>query len=245
MSNMIIVKPLAISTATAPGSSGALNILTPDPKEVVVGGGAGTYFMNIDMGSSVTIDTVFLGGLSSGTYLSALRSATGMGTGTVSLYSPGAPTVAAPYGFKKLAAPVASRYFQVDFGNPSAAPMAGVLVLGLAFQPTFNREWGSGRPIIDTGAKEPLLGGGFGIGEGARKGGFRWTFGDLTDAEIETLYDLAKDRGETRSILVCEDPDDTTNLGKRLHYGLFDRLEVFERANPSQTRWSMSMTEWV
>ena len=121
----------------------------------------------------------------------------------------------------------------------------GVLLVGLAFQPAHNQEWGAGRQPIDTGVKDPLLGGGFGILEGARKARYRWTLGDLTEAEADALYGLALDQGETSPLLVVEDPDATMGLNERLHYGLFDGFEAYERANPSQTRWGLSVTQWV
>ncbi|HYI39983.1 MAG TPA: hypothetical protein VE053_06665 [Allosphingosinicella sp.] len=248
MSNMLICQPLPISSVAAaiPAfSTGVSNLLTPDPKEIWTGTvGSGTLELNIDMGATVTVDTIFVGGMN-GSFLSAFRGGTGMGTGMVDLYAPGAPTNAAPYGFSRLAASAVKRYFQISISNLSTHPSAGVVLFGLSFQPTHNREWGGGRQLIDTGAKESLLGGGFGIGQGARKAAYRWTFGDLTDAEVEALWTVAKDRGETSPVLVVEDPADTANLGARIHYGLFEKFEAFERQNPSQTRWALSMTEWT
>lgn len=141
---------------------------------------------------------------------------------------------------------VLARFITVAFNQPANPILqVGLLLVGVAFQPTHNREWGSGRQIVDTGSREPLLGGGFGIGEGVRKAVFRWNLGDLTDAEVESLYDMALDRGETRPILVVEDPDATTGLNERIHYGLFDRFDAYERLGPGRTTWALSVTQWV
>lgn len=249
MGNMIIVKPLPVAAVAADNPaimSGVANLLTPDPKEICVGlVGAGVYLINFDMGAPVTIDTLFTGGMRSGSYLYNFSSATGMGTGLVSLYAPFAPTPASPHGFVRLAEPVTSRYFQIGVGDQSAGCYLGLLVLGLAFQPTWNREWDGGRLPIDTGSKVRLLGGGFGLEEGARKAGYAWTFGDLSDTEVDALYELALDRGEGKPLVVVEDPDITAGLYRRIHYGLFDRFERYARRNPRQTRWALSIEQWV
>jgi hypothetical protein len=244
---MAILRPLPISAVAAALGTGAANLLTPDPKEVwTATNGAGVYYIDLDMGAAVSVDTLFAGHLTPGTGLQ-LHSATGMGTGRVVVGNVGA-LVAIParplHGFLKLAAPVVSRYWSVGI-VAIANPSVGIIALGTAFQPTFNREWGGGRFLIDTGAKEELLGGGYAIGEGAIKIGFRWTFGDLTDTDLDALYALAADRGETKPIVVAEDPDATAGLNERLHYGLFGRLEPYERETANRTRWGLSMTEWT
>lgn len=254
MSNMVIIKPLTIS-AVASNNGTPSNLLTPDPKEVFAfTGGAGQTTIDIDLGSSQSIDSFFLG------FITPVGSAPTVGeiqggtaAYTTSSYAttiaPAVSSVASPprrHFFTRLAAPVTARYirYSINVVNGTAYTI-GIAQIGLAFQPTYNKEWGSGRQVIDTGGKESLLGGGFGINEGARKAGHRWTLGDLTDAETEALYDVALDRGETRPLLVVEDPAVTTGLNERIHYGLFDRLEPYERANPSQTRWGLSISQWV
>jgi hypothetical protein len=251
MSNMTILRPLAPSALTVSHGVGGSNLLTPDPKEVWSGGGA-AIVIDVDLGSSKSIDTIYVGYFD---VINATWTVTG-GAGSYTTTSHLALTglqavssVAVPkrrHGLLRLAAPVANRYIRITVNPPDGATyMIGIVAVGLSFQPTHNREWGSGRSIIDTGTKEELLGGGFGIGEGARKAGYRWTFGDLTDAEVDALYDLALDAGETRVILVVEDPATSAGLNERIHYGLFDRIEAYERQNPDLSRWSLSMREWV
>jgi hypothetical protein len=257
MSNMIIVKPLTPSAVTASGFSGATNLLTPDPKEVAVLSGTGGQFIDIDLGATTSIDSFFLGfhTYPAGGWVDTISGGAGSYT-TTSFFSGTVGNIRATsdvsspprrHFFTRLPAPVSARYVRIAVNSLDGLSgySIGVLAVGLAFQPTYNREWGSGRSIIDTGVREPLLSGGFGIGEGVRKAGYRWTLGDLSDAEVATLYDLALDRGETRATLFVEDPDATTGLNERIHYGLFERFEPYERMNPSQTRWALSMQEWV
>jgi hypothetical protein len=122
---------------------------------------------------------------------------------------------------------------------------AGALIVSRAFQPTWNKEWGSGRRPIDTGSREPLIGGGFGIGRGVRKRAYSWTLGDLPDAEVDAIEDIALACGETSPLVVVEDPEVDAGLVRRIHYGLFDRFEAFERKAVGVTRWSLSIIGWV
>lgn len=114
-----------------------------------------------------------------------------------------------------------------------------------AFVPTFNKEWGAGRRPIDTGVATSLPSGGFAAVPGARKMAYNWSFGDLTDAEVDALCELALDVGETNPVLVVEDPAMTTGQRSRLHYGLFQGLKAYERRNPKQTRWDWTIEEWI
>lgn len=258
MANMIVMlphRPNAVSAAG--GGTGAANLLTPDPKEVYSdGGGGGARSIDLDLGSVRPVDVLFLGflGGSDGTTFTSI-SATGGATSytettlNVPQTQPAQSSSPAPlrrHWFVLLPAPVSVRYIRVTVQTPTVAThTAGILAVGEAFRPIHNREWGGGRQIIDTGVKEPLFGGGFGIAKGAVKSRYRWTLGDLLSSEVERLYDLALNAGETRPVLVVEDPDPTSGLNERIHYGLFESLQAFERLNPEQTRWSFSLTEWV
>jgi hypothetical protein len=255
VSNMILYKRLIPTAAAASLGTGAANLLTADPKEVLAYTGTGAQnLIDIDLGSAQSIDSLLLGYFSwSGGADPAVSLWRGTATYTDTLVVSGsalAPSsVSSPlrrHFFHRFSSPQTARYIRFAPTTVNAITyQIGIVAIGLAFQPTYNREWGSGRRIIDTGTKEALLGGGFGIGEGARKSAFRWTFGDLTDAEVASLFDLGLDRGETRPIVVVEDPDVTSGLNERIHYGLFERLEPYERQNVSQTRWSLEVQQWV
>ena len=117
--------------------------------------------------------------------------------------------------------------------------------MGRSWQAEWGHEWGAGRFIEDTGTAERLFGGGFGIDEGVAAGGYQWTFGDLQPAETEALYQLVKERRTTRTVLVVEDPEQSPGLNERIHWGLFRKLEPFERADPLNTKWSLSVGDWA
>ena len=254
MSTMLMVKPLTPAAVAASTGTGGANLVTFDPKEVwasTAAGGAAN--LDFDFGANVSIDSLFIGYM--GNVVAPIMtwsSGTAAYTTTVNqnAVSALAPTASsAPprrHGFWRLGAPVVHRYHRVAF-SPVAAQQAtiGIIIFGLAFQPTWNREWGGGRQIIDTSTVTPLRGGGYGIDEGAVKASFSWTFGDLTDAEVEAIYDIGLDRGQKRPLLVVEDPAATSGQNERLHYGVFDRFEKYERANPNLNRWSLSVMQWV
>jgi len=254
MSTMLLLKPTQAAAIAASTGTGAANLGTYDPKEVWASTAAGAAAnLDFDFGANVSIDSLFIGYMtnySAPTIAWTSGAAAYTTTANLATQTALAPTASpAPprrHGFWRLGAPVAHRYHRLVF-TPGAAQthMIGIVVFGLAFQPTWNREWGGGRQIFDTSSVQELLGGGFGVEEGAVKAGFGWTFGDLTDPEVEAIFDIGLDRGIRRPLLVAEDPAATTGLNERLHYGLFDRFERYARADPQNTRWSLSVKQWV
>ncbi|RIA44037.1 hypothetical protein DFR49_2273 [Hephaestia caeni] len=256
MARILILAPTAIAAITASRGSAIANLLTPDPKEVWADSASGSAAtIDIDLGTSRAIDTVFLGYARAPAAAASWTISGGAASYTDSVIKPaGALRVPDRVG----AAPTVShalwhgtaanvRYIRLALTQPAGQPalMAGVVMAGQAFVPSFDKEWGAGRRIIDTGTKTSLPGGGFGTVEGARKGGYSWTLGDLTTAEVDALYDLALDRGETRPVLVVEDPAASTGLRNRIHYGTFDRFRSFERRDPKRSRWELGIEQWV
>jgi hypothetical protein len=254
MSNMLILKPLTATVADFNGNlSGVANVLTFDPKEAMIHpANVGAAVLDFDLGSPQLIDCFYIGYHGyNGQSLTITGGAAAYNTTTHLVDTPNWPApspVQFPlrrHAFIRLAAPVINRFVRLQFSGAAVRSHIGVVAIGLAFRPFYNREWGSGRQPIDTGSRETLRGGGFGIGEGARKAAFRWTFGDLDTAEVDALYNLSLEVGETRPIIVAEDPDFTVGLNERLHYGLFDRFEEYSRQDTTKTRWSMGITQWV
>jgi hypothetical protein len=229
MSNLLLFKAIPIVTAT--GSGGAANLASPDPKEIWTGSGSAT----VNFSGSQVIDSVFVG------FLGSAGSVNISGFGAFSAAASARTSPKRRHAFRRLGLPFSASSVTIS----STSGSIGIVAFGLAFQPAYNQEWGAGRFPIDTGAREPLLGGGFGIGKGAKKTGYRWTLGDIQQAEIDQIYEIGETAGETEPIVVVEDPDATTGLNERLHYGVFDKLEPYERQNPSQTRWNLQMIEWV
>lgn len=256
MSNMLILRPASIAALSVSRGSGAANLLTADPKEVWADSTVNSAVnIDIDFGASVSIDTVFLGHIQAPAAGASWTISGGAAAyTTTTLKASGALRVPDAAGQAPgmshafwTGTAVAIRYLRLSLMQPAGNPplQAGVVMAGKAFRPIWNREWGGGRRVIDMGTKTPLPSGGFATLTGGRKAAFSWTFGDLTDEEVDELYALLLDRGETSPVLVVEDPDATVGLRNRLHYGLFDRFEAYERQAVGKTRWSLGIEQWV
>jgi hypothetical protein len=249
---MIILQPLAIAQladAGWGGNSGVANLLTPDPKEVFAAGAVGSGALDFDLGSVREIDTIFLGFTNAeagATWVPA--TATGMGGAGAAAFAGSAPVRAADslgprhHGLLRFA-PVNTRYFRLYISTVAEALQAGVLMVGKAFQAPY--EFGGGRGLVDTGVKERLVGGGFGIGEGAVKATLAWTFPDLAPADRRALWALVSARGETKPVVVVEETGEGAGLGEEIHYGLFDRFQRYAREAPGASRWALSMEAWA
>jgi len=254
MGKLLIVEPAPIAAMViTPTGTGGSNPLTPDPKEIYDRGTAGTVQIDIDMGAAVALDSFFLGFTNaSDTATMIVQTGTGLGSG-LSTIEGQTPIRAADaigersHGFRHLDSPVTSRYWRIAFYSEgmTANNQFGILLVGKAFSPEWDREWGSGRRPIDTGKATQLIGGGFGIEKGARKAAFSWTFGDLTDAETQELWAMTMRLGATDPLLVVENASDTVGVNEQLHYGLFSRLDQFERRRPEETKWQLEIEQWV
>lgn len=256
MGNILIVQPLAINAVAVSRGSGGANLATPDPKEVWLDSAVSTAAnLNIDFGSAKAFDTVLLGYVSppaaGATWTLSWSNDASTWTvfkasGALRAVDSASSSPARTHAFWNGAAQTA-RYLRIAVTQPggSAALSAGVVAAGKAFVPTYNKEWGAGRRPIDTGTATALIGGGFANVPGARKMAYNWTFGDLTDAEVDALCELALAIGETSPVLVVEDPAATTGQRGRIHYGQFTGIKAYERRNPKQTRWDWAIEEWV
>ncbi len=246
MSVLAIVRPLTLNNV-AGSMPGAARLMTPDPKEAAIGDG-GAETIDIDLGSVQSIDTIFLGYTSAaaGETVSFTYGPTGYTTTSGGTIPAGDTEMLSPkrHFVKVLSAPISARYIRIS-GTFAAGYAIGVVVVGLAFRPTWGHEFGSGRTVETTGTAERLFGGGFGIDDGVTAGGWQFTLGDLQPADLKKLYAIARDRGETKSILIIEDPDPTGDLSDRCHWGLFRKLEAYERLNPLDTRWSLQIGDWA
>lgn len=246
MKSMAIMRPTPIS-AIGGTFEGVARLLTPDPKEAAVTAG-GAKTIDIDLGSAQAIDTLFLGYTNdSGAGSLAVTYGAGSYTTTALAAVPvAASNLFAPrrHFVSVLDAPIVARYIRLSATFP-AGFSAGAIAVGHAFRPTWGYETGGGRFITDTGSATRLFGGGFGIDEGARVGGWKWTLGDLQNAEVDQLYAIAMDRGTTRTLLVVEDPDQTAGLCERTHWGLFQGLDAYERVDPLNTKWALTVGDWA
>ena len=142
--------------------------------------------------------------------------------------------------------PVALRYRRI--APTTAFPpgyFMGVFAAGKAFRPELPEEYGGGRPIIDTGTATRVFGGGFAIDEAARAGGWQWTLSELSDAERSRLYAIVWRMGQTRTLLVVEDPDQTDGLNERIHWSLVGKIDPYERRDANLNRYAMSVLDWA
>jgi hypothetical protein len=246
---LAIVRPLSFTIPTFSNMTNTGNLLTPDPKEVATQSAGAAAFVDIDLGSSQSIDTFFVGYLSSnvgpvdilyGTSASTTNALVTVAVQSSVLVTPDLHRVYVH------TAPVTARHIRFSFPSPGgSAGTLGVLAAGLSVPITWGHEFGAGRPVEDTGNAERLFSGGFGIYEGVRVGGYQWTFGDLFDAEVEQLYALQRALGVTKPVLVVEDPTQSSGLNERTHWGLFDRLETYERQLPGASRYAFKVRDWA
>lgn len=251
---LLIIEPKpVIGIQSAHGSdTNHQNVLTNDPKEVWTSPDIGTRALTLDFGVPVTVDSFYIG------FTNADADATVRPQSAVDAAGTGGINLTAPLQLRaadckttrssamvRLPAPVTHRYLRFPFENNTPAWQVGIIRVGLAFEAEWDREWGSGRRPIDTGRSTALLSGGFGTQEGARKAGYSWTFGDLTEAELETLWGIFLRTGTTNPVVVNEVDGATVGANEKLHYGLFQRLDPFERRDPNATKWGMEMEEWI
>lgn len=250
MSGVLIIKPLAIAAVPTVAGSGAGNLLTADPNEAWIAPSTAALTIDIDMGTVATVDSFYLGYTNAAAgAVWTIASGTGLGAG-LAIIKPAGPMRAADsegprhHCFARLAAPVASRFFRLTLTQAGASPLyAGALVIGLAFEQY--RELGGGRTIVDSGTRQDLPSGGFGMGDGVTKALFSWSFVDLTDAETQQLWSIKRDRGLRRPVVVIEDADLAVGLNDAIHYGVFERFQAYERTDPAATRWACSHVEWA
>jgi hypothetical protein len=255
MKNLLILQPTPIAAISASRGTGAANLLTPHPREVWIDSAVGSAAsIDIDLGAVRVVNTICLAHVRP-PHVNATWTITGGTADYTSIAIATGATLRVPdvngrspalshafwYGDA-----VSARYLRLALTQPAgSSPLsAGVVMVGRALVPGWNHEWGSGRRPLDTGSSTALPDGGFAVVEGVRKSAWYWTLGDLTDDELDALYEVALDRGETRPLLVVEDPDRTAGLRRRLHYGLFRQLREFERAQRNRTRWELQIEEW-
>lgn len=253
MNTLLIVEPTPFTVASSRGS-GTSNLGTSDPKEVWADVGVGGATLTIDLGAVRSIDTIFLG------YVSSASAGTrwSISGGRIdpneqvlqSISSLRVPDAAGTFAVRSHAlwtgTPVNVRYLSIIVTQPQGSPplTIGVLVAGLSVTSERGHEWGAGRRPIDTGSVTSLPSGGFSVVEGARKRALSWTFGDLSLPEVDQIEAIALRRGESATALVIEDATRSAGLWSRCHYGLF-KWRAFERRNRAQTRWEMEIEEWV
>ena len=249
MSGVLIVEPESISATAVSSGTGAANLLTRSPREVWVASSTAAQIIDIDLGIARPIDSFFLGATNADAAASwTISKATGLGAGLTAIKAAGAMRAADSMGpphhaFHRLAEPVTSRYFRLSLAQGGADPLyVGRLIVGLAFEQW--REFGGGRQPVDTGSRQSQSDGGFGTSDGVVKALFNWTFGDLTNTEINRLWGISARLGLRKPCVVVEDADLAEGQNEAIHYGVFARFQSYERREADWGRWVFSHEEW-
>lgn len=256
MSALLIVPPLPIAAIGSSRGGGAENLLTPDPREAWADNetGPAAVVISIDLGQPRAVDTIYLGAVnaagSDASWAIYGRLLAGSQNEVIAPWSelrvPDVPGFAPPTSCALwFGATRSVRYLELHVRQPSGDPLTiGRLIVGKAFSPQLGKEWGWGRRPIDTGSATPLQSGGFATVPGTRKRYMGWTFSDLTKSETDQLDMIALEHGDTKPLLIVDDPTRSEGLWLRVLYGKFERWRQFERRNGVQTRWEIGFEEW-
>lgn len=255
MANILIAEPLPIASISASRGSGIDNLLSFDPREIWMDDAVGSAAtIDIDLGGEQIVNMVCLAALFFADTEATWEISGGL-EGPSQIIMP-SQTLRVPERDWRVRTMSHSlwlgpeqlvRHLRIRITQPSTAqPLAiGALAIANGFQPEMNKEWGAGRGVKDTSTVTRLASGGVAVVEGARYGTYNWTLGDLSEEETDKLYELQLGVGESRPIVVVEDPAMTAGLRNRIHYGGLVQLRAFERRNQQQTRWQMNVEDWA
>lgn len=247
MPGLLITKPIAFA-ATAAGWGGVANLQSKSPREICIAPGTGAQAIDIDLQAAQDVDTFFLGATNArADAVWTIQSIAAIGGAVTATHVNAQPVRLGGnirsrfHAFVRLPAPVNGRYFRVTVNQPATAFQIGRLVVGLAFDWPY--AFGGGRAPIDTSRVAALPDGGFGIDEGVMKASFQWRFVDLTPVALAKLWQIVEELGESRTLVVVEGPD-YPPVATSVHYGIFRKLEPFEREDAAATKWAMTVEEW-
>lgn len=128
--------------------------------------------------------------------------------------------------------PISRRYVQVSLSDPTNADgvlRAGRVYLARAYRPSWPREAGSERGILDLSTKERLRTGPLVINPGARIKTRAVTFTGLAAEEMRTFFwPLLLSRGETGDLLHVIDPTPALGRHELIIYGVLARARSIE-----------------
>lgn len=255
MANLIVVEPFAVAASQITVNRGASKelLLDPERKHVFVDSVDGSVLtIDIDLLATTSWDTVGLVGLNAAG-VDTWR-VLGGATVTQTIYLASRNLIASeswgpPYNAALFhsAEVLSGRYVRVEIARTAGKGLLtlGCLVIGKAFRPTWNIETDSGRGIIDTGVGARRYDGGRQARPGVRVPARSWTFGDLDDSELRSLYGIVHRQGENGPVLVSEDPDFSAGATERIGWGCFTSVEQYARRDPGKHRWSLRFEDWL
>lgn len=258
---MVLVEPfdLAAAQVVVSRGSGAANLVSDDPREVWLDGAAsGLANIDIDLGSDLAWDTIALINgngrivspvatwvITTGTAAQASYVSTSiLASSNMRAASEEISDANGPAAFWR-SSPFTSRYIRlaVTQGAGGPAHTIGRVVVGKSWQPTWPREFGAGRPPLDSGSRSRLDNGGLARTQGNLVSGFEWTFGDLDSSDLKKLWGILRRRKTTLPMLLLED---TAALeAESIHYGTFVDLERYERREEGKSRWAAKFEDWL
>lgn len=258
MSEMIIVEPFALSYGGAAPSFlnsrgiDAGNLIELDPREVWVDNvGTGTYWFDIDLGAAMDWDTIALFNVSALAGASwtitggaSLLATTYLANSTMRLNSEDGIAIASSPALFVSPTVINGRFVRITV-TPNGGPLnsIGCLIIGKSWKPSLPREYGAGRPPLDTGSRTRLDGGGLATVPGVLTSGFKWVFADLEDADLAKLWGIMRRRRTTEPVVLVEDPAAPT--AESVHYCTLVELEAYERRQASKSRWALSVEDWI
>ncbi len=247
---ILIINPLPIAAIVTSNGTGAANLLSPSTREVWRASAVGASTIDLDFGEPVTLDTVFLGFTNATPAATwSLATMTGpAGAGSIVISADASLRVDHPIGARhhslvRLYEPVTTRYLRISVNQVGggAALQAGIVLAGLAIDRPY--EYRAGRAPLDLSKRTELNDGGFGISRAAIVSSYRFTLSGLSDEQVEELWQIVMAIGESAPILIVEGHDTPVRFSQ-IHYGLLQRLEPYEREEPEDTRWGLSIRDW-
>ncbi len=248
---LTIVQPIPIAALAVNHGDGIDYLRSPDPKEVWQASTTAPTVIDVDLGTERQIDTVFLGftNAAAGAVWVIRRTSNMAGADVVPMTSTGPFRVpgasgARHHGLALVPVQHTTRYLRITVVQEVGGPLlqAGVLMIGKRFEHPY--EYKAGRRPIDLSERVDLAGGGFGFGRGAIKSSFRFTFADLDQAKLDQLWRIVATSGNQHPVLLVEGGDGAI-AHDQVHYGVFERFEAYEREDPVDTRWGLSMQDWT
>jgi hypothetical protein len=266
MSELLIIEPIDLSFGPGAGPRllgvqrgfGGPNLVTNDPREIWVDSalnvpGQGTI-ITIDFGIDTEFDTIFLGNTnaSNGAALT-ISYGTNAQNNSLAVYetlnSPlNLPFESQPQPRGQTAyitpQPRIARYVAIHVGQYTGAPLEiGRVIIGKAFRPFYNKERGAQRVPLDSGTRTRLSDGSLSTVSGRLISGFKWVFGDLSEAEVKALWGIIRRRRTTEPVVLIEDADNLSVEGT--HYCTLTDLQPLTRIDPRKTRWELSAEDWL
>lgn len=255
MAEMILVEPIdftfggAAPSLTVSRGSGGANLLTNDPAEIWLDSALGTATIDIDFGVARQWDTIAL--INTNGSATTQISITGGATLTTMTYLAATPLRVPSEDYPDTNGPalfysaskITGRYIRISLINPSGTPLSvGRTCVGDSWKPSLPREFGAGRPPIDTGARQRLDDGGLAVVSGRLVSGFKWVFADLNPTDLAKLWGIIRRRRTTEPVLLVEDPSPAVAEG--VHYGTLAELESYERRDADKSRMALTVEDW-